>query len=96
MFSPVDTFPALRGAAEHLACDVVTEVEPRPGRPGIYRCPHAQCCNFRCRAGFTTEDPSPVDRFYMDRDRAIVSQPASTRAALGMSAVGCDWRAAPC
>src|SRR5271163_4982043 len=31
MLSPVATFRALRGAAEHLACDVVTEVEPRPG-----------------------------------------------------------------
>ena len=29
--SRVDTFRALRGAAERLACDVVTEVEPRPG-----------------------------------------------------------------
>ena len=27
----IDTFRALRGAAERLACDVVTEVEPRPG-----------------------------------------------------------------
>ena len=26
----VDTFRAWRGAAERLACDVVTEVEPRP------------------------------------------------------------------
>jgi len=25
----------LRGAAEGLACDVVTEVEPRPGGPGV-------------------------------------------------------------
>src|SRR5271163_1243980 len=31
----VDTFRAWRGAAEHLACDVVTEVEPRPRRPGV-------------------------------------------------------------
>ena len=31
MFSPVDTFRPLRGAAERLACAVVTEVEPRPG-----------------------------------------------------------------
>src|SRR5271163_3726824 len=31
MLSPVATFRALRGAAERLACDVVTEVEPRPG-----------------------------------------------------------------
>jgi hypothetical protein len=30
MLSPVDTFRALR-AAEHLARDVVTQVEPRPG-----------------------------------------------------------------
>jgi hypothetical protein len=31
MLSPVDTFRAWRGAAERLACDVVTKVEPRPG-----------------------------------------------------------------
>jgi hypothetical protein len=31
MLSPVATFRGLRGAAERLACDVVTEVEPRPG-----------------------------------------------------------------
>jgi hypothetical protein len=53
----------------------------------------AECCNFRFRSGFTAEDPSPVDRFFLNRDRAIVSPPASTRAALVMSAVGCEWRA---
>jgi hypothetical protein len=29
MLSPVDTFRAWRGAAEHLACDVVTESASR-------------------------------------------------------------------
>jgi hypothetical protein len=53
----------------------------------------AECCNFHFRAGFTAGDPSPVDRFYLNRERAIVSAPASTRAALVLSAVGCDWRA---
>ena len=66
------------GAEQHLA-----EVEAN------FR---ADCCNFHFRAGFTAEDPSPVDRFYMNRDRAIISPPASTRAALVMSAVGCEWR----
>jgi hypothetical protein len=36
---------------------------------------------------------SPVDRFYVSADMAIVSPPASTRAALVLGAVGCDWRA---
>jgi hypothetical protein len=53
----------------------------------------AKCCNFRMRSGFTEDDPSLVDRFYLSPDRAIVSPPASTRAALVMAAVGCDWRA---
>jgi hypothetical protein len=54
----------------------------------------AECCNFRFRAGFTAERPSPVDRFFLNRgDLTIVSPPASTRAALVMSAVGCEWRA---
>ena len=37
MLSPVDTFRAWRGAAEHLACDVLTEVEPRPGGHQVLR-----------------------------------------------------------
>lgn len=53
----------------------------------------AECCNFHFRAAFTAEDPSPVDRFFLNRDRAIVSPAASTRASLVMSAVGCEWRA---
>jgi hypothetical protein len=56
----------------------------------------ADWCNFRARARMTPgETTSPVDRFFLNRDRAIVSPPASTRAALVLSAVGCDWRA-PC
>jgi hypothetical protein len=35
---------------------------------------------------------SPVDRHYLSEDMAIVSPPASTRAALVLSAVGVDWR----
>jgi hypothetical protein len=54
----------------------------------------SECCNFRFRAGFTAERPSPADRFFLNRDDlTIVSPPASTRAALVMSAVGCEWRA---
>jgi hypothetical protein len=55
----------------------------------------ADWCNFRARAGMTAGDPSPVDRYYVAPDMTIVSPPASTRAALVLSAVGCDWRA-PC
>jgi hypothetical protein len=52
----------------------------------------ADWCNFRARAGMSAGG-SPVERFFMNRDRAIVSSPASTRAALVLSTVGCDWRA---
>ena len=53
----------------------------------------AENCHFRARAQFGGGAfRSPVDRFYLTRDMAIVSPPASTRAALVLSAVGCDWR----
>jgi hypothetical protein len=53
MLSPVDTFRALRGAAEHLACDVVTEVEPRPEaarRPQVFVLPPSSASRARVRA----------------------------------------------
>jgi hypothetical protein len=50
--------------------------------------------HFRARAQFGGGAfRSAVDRFYLTPDMAIVSPPASTRAALVLSAVGCDWRA---
>jgi len=52
----------------------------------------AECCHFRARAKWGMVDGSPVDRFYLTPDMQIVSPPASTRAALVMSAVGVDWR----
>jgi hypothetical protein len=36
---------------------------------------------------------SPVERFFLSSDLAIIAPPASTRAALVLNAVGCDWRA---
>jgi hypothetical protein len=35
----------------------------------------------------------PVDRFFLSPDLAVIASPASTRAALALNAVGCDWRA---
>jgi hypothetical protein len=57
---------------------------------------YTKCCNFHFRAGLSGGViESPVDRYYVAPDMTIVSPPASTRAALVLSAVGCDWRA-PC
>jgi hypothetical protein len=33
-----------------------------------------------------------VEHFYLSEDDRIIAVPASTRAALVMSAVGCEWR----
>jgi len=51
MLSPVDTFRALRGAAEHLASDVVTEVEPRQGghASAVFVLPPSSACRARTR-----------------------------------------------
>src|SRR5271170_8289376 len=48
MLSPVDTFRALR-AAEHLACDVVTEVEPAPSgqASAVFVLPPSSACRAR-------------------------------------------------
>jgi len=51
---------------------------------------------FQARSGFgegVFKPKSSVDRFYLNDDLTIISPPASTRAALVLSAVGCDWRA---
>src|SRR5580700_515505 len=74
------------------------QMEPRPPMDGwadsdIRAYLGAEQRLTQVRAGFTAGAPSPVDRFYLNRERAIVSAPASTRAALVLSAVGCDWRA---
>jgi hypothetical protein len=59
----------------------------------LYADIRARWHHFRARAQFGGEVfRSPVDRLYLTRDMAIVSPPASTRAALVLSAVGCDWR----
>jgi hypothetical protein len=53
----------------------------------------AEWCHFRARAKLGGElFKSPVDRHYLSEDMAIVSPPASTRAALVLSAVGINWR----
>jgi hypothetical protein len=55
----------------------------------------AEWCHFRARASLGGKlHQSPVDQFYLTRDMAIVSPPASTRAALVLSAVGIDWKGA--
>jgi len=49
--------------------------------------------NLHARAGLRDgKFKSPVDRFYVSEDMAIISPPASTRAALVLGAVRCDWR----
>jgi hypothetical protein len=59
MLSPVATFRALRGAAEHLACDVVTEVEPRPGgqASAVFVLPPSSASRAHTRIG--RESPGP-------------------------------------
>jgi hypothetical protein len=54
----------------------------------------AEFCHFRARSRLGEgERTAPVDRFYLGQNETILSAPASTRAALVLSAVGCDWRA---
>jgi hypothetical protein len=53
----------------------------------------AEWCHFRARAKLGVDlFKSPVDRHYLSDEMAIVSPPASTRAALVLSAVGINWR----
>jgi hypothetical protein len=53
----------------------------------------AEHCHFRARAkiGWEIDSIASVDRSFLKGD-AIVSPPASSRAALVLSAVGVDWR----
>jgi hypothetical protein len=55
----------------------------------------ARHCHFRARANLgATVFESPVDRYYLTPGMEIISPPASSRAALVMSAAGVNWRRA--
>ena len=82
----------LRRAGHYADADAIARAEARIAE--IQAEFEAEFCHFRARArlGGADDLKTPVDRFYFTPDMAIVSPPASTRAALVLSAVGCDWR----
>jgi hypothetical protein len=54
----------------------------------------SEWCHFRAPAKLGGDlFKSPVDRHYLSENMTIVSPPASTRAALVLSAAGVNWRA---
>ena len=70
-----------------------TTCAPKKTSPGSRQTFMAEHCHFRARAkiGWEIDSIASVDRSFLKGD-AIVSPPASSRAALVLSAVGVDWR----